>query len=74
VVEAGRYLTAGLTWALSTLFFLFVGSWLDGRLGTEPVLTVVGAFVGGGAGLYWMIRHLSVKSGGARGSPRDGVR
>jgi F0F1-type ATP synthase assembly protein I len=56
--ELGRYLGAGLTWTLSTLLFLWVGWRVDAWLGTRPVATLVGAFVGAGAGLYWMVRQL----------------
>jgi len=54
-----RYLSVGLTWAASTGLFLFLGSLADGRLGTEPWFTLIGAFVGASAGLYHMIRQLS---------------
>jgi hypothetical protein len=47
-----------MTWALSTLLFLWLGVKVDGWLGTRPAATLVGAFVGAGAGLYWMIRYL----------------
>lgn len=56
--ELGRYLGAGMTWALSVLLFLWLGTRVDGWLGTRPVATLVGAFTGAGAGLYWMIRQL----------------
>jgi len=65
--ELGRYLGAGMTWALSTLLFVWVGLKVDGWLGTRPVATLVGAFVGAGAGLYWMIRQLQ-PAGGDRGA------
>ncbi len=52
------YLGAGLTWALSTLLFLWLGSKADEWLGTRPWLTLVGAFVGAAAGFYYMIHHL----------------
>ncbi len=57
-VEISRYLGFGLTWALSTLLFLYLGTVADKWLGTEPALTVVGAFVGAVAGFYYMYRHL----------------
>jgi hypothetical protein len=47
-----------LTWALSTLLFLFLGVKADAWLGTKPALTLIGAFVGAGAGFYYMIRSL----------------
>lgn len=57
-VEISRYLGYGLTWALSTLFFLYLGTRADQWLGTRPALTLVGAFVGAAAGFYYMYRHL----------------
>jgi len=54
-----RYLGLGVTWALSTLLFLWLGTLGDKRLGTEPALTFIGAFVGGGAGFYYMYRELT---------------
>ena len=59
-VEASRYLGIGLTWALSTALFLYLGSLADRWLGTEPWLTLVGAFAGASAGFYYMIHHLIV--------------
>jgi F0F1-type ATP synthase assembly protein I len=35
-----------------------VGWWLDNRLGTVPVFTVLGAFVGAAAGLYSLYHHV----------------
>ncbi|HUE77077.1 MAG TPA: AtpZ/AtpI family protein [Longimicrobiales bacterium] len=59
-----EYLGHGLTWAASTLLFLWLGTKADGWLGTEPWLTLTGAFVGAGAGFYHMIYHLVI-------APRD---
>lgn len=77
--DAASYLGVGLTLALSTLLFLWLGSKADGWLGTEPWLTLVGAFVGAAAGFYYMIHHLIVVPGrrrgsspGADGKPRGG--
>ena len=61
---AGEYLGHGLTWAASTLLFLWLGSKADAWLGTEPWLTLIGAFLGAGAGFYHMYHHLVV-------APRD---
>lgn len=57
-VEA--YLGYGLTWAVSTLLFLWGGGELDRWLGTEPWLALLGAFTGAGAGFYYMYHHLIV--------------
>jgi len=59
---AGQYAGYGLTWALSTLLFLLGGWWVDGKLGTTPLLTILGAFVGAGAGFYSLYQHLVVES------------
>lgn len=48
----------GLQFAASILLFLFVGHWLDGRLGSSPWLLIAGAFLGGGAGFYSLYRQL----------------
>jgi ATP synthase protein I len=56
--EASRYLGVGLTWALSTALFLYLGSVADRWLGSEPWLTLIGAFVGAAAGFWYMYRHL----------------
>lgn len=59
--EVGRYLGHGLTWALSTLLFLYVGWRVDGWLGTRPLFTILGAFLGAGAGFYNLYHHLVVR-------------
>ena len=61
----GQYTGYGLTWALATGLFLGCGWWLDGKIGTAPLFTIVGAFVGGAAGFYSLYRHIVV-------DPRDG--
>lgn len=58
---AGQYLGYGLQWALATVLFLFLGWLLDGRVGTKPLFTIVGAFVGAGAGFYSLYYHLVVQ-------------
>jgi F0F1-type ATP synthase assembly protein I len=66
VKSTSEYLGHGLTWAASTLLFLWLGSEADGWLGTEPWLTLAGAFVGAGAGFYSMVHQLSSASRGRR--------
>ncbi len=55
---AGQFTGYGLQWALSTLLFLLGGWWLDGKVGTVPLFTILGAFVGAGAGFYSLYRHI----------------
>ena len=60
-VASGRHMGHGLQLALSTLLFLLVGWWLDTKLGTAPLLLIVGAFVGGTAGFYSLYRHVTAE-------------
>lgn len=56
----------GLQFTLVLLAFLFLGRWLDGRLGTEPWLLLAGVFAGFGLSTLWMYRRLTARgrSGG----------
>lgn len=58
--QAGEVLGVGLQFAASILFFLFLGQWLDRRLGTEPWLLLLGVFVGAGAGFFALYRQLVI--------------
>jgi F0F1-type ATP synthase assembly protein I len=69
--DAGRYLGIGLTVALSTLLFLWLGHRADRWLGTEPWFTLIGVFVGAAAGFYHMYYHLVIAPRG-RNDRRNG--
>jgi ATP synthase protein I len=56
--EGAQFLGVGLQLAASIVLFLFIGQWLDRRLGTEPWLLLIGVFVGAGAGFYSLYRQL----------------
>ena len=62
VRELGRYTGLGLTWALSVLFFLLIGYWIDRRLGTLPWFTMIGAFVGAAGGFLSLYKALTAAS------------
>jgi F0F1-type ATP synthase assembly protein I len=51
----------GLSWALAVLLFLGLGAWVDSKLGTAPLLLVVGAFVGAAAGFYSLYYHIVIE-------------
>jgi len=59
-VDVGRYSGLGMTWALATMLFLAGGWWLDGKVGTAPLFTIIGAFVGAGAGFYHFYHQIVV--------------
>jgi ATP synthase protein I len=49
---------AGVQFVISILLFLYIGKWLDGKLGTAPWLLMAGVFVGAGAGFYSFYRRI----------------
>ena len=55
---AARYSGYGLQLAASVGLFMAAGWWVDGKLGSTPLLTLVGALVGGAAGFYNLYQHL----------------
>lgn len=72
--DVSQYLGHGLTMALSTLLFLLGGQQLDRWIGTEPLLTLLGALIGAAAGFWSMYYHLVIKprdrdEGRAEGQP-----
>ena len=48
----------GLQFAVSILVFLYLGQWLDRKLGTGPWFLIGGVFLGAGASFYSMYRKL----------------
>jgi len=55
---AGKYVGLGIQFALSILLFLYLGQWLDRRVGTDGLFTLAGVFLGAGAAFYSMYRKL----------------
>ena len=56
--SGAEYAGLGLQFAASILLFLWVGQWLDKRLGTAPWFMIIGVFTGAGASFYSMYRKL----------------
>jgi F0F1-type ATP synthase assembly protein I len=59
--QASKYVGVGLTMALATGFFLYLGVQADRWLGSGPWLTLIGTFVGAGAGFWYMYYHLVIE-------------
>ena len=55
----GVYTTAGLQFGVVLLLFAGLGYWLDMRLHTLPILTIVGAAAGGIGGFIHLYRSLT---------------
>jgi F0F1-type ATP synthase assembly protein I len=48
----------GVQFLVVILLFLFVGKWLDARLGTAPLLLILGVFCGAGVSIFAMYRKV----------------
>jgi F0F1-type ATP synthase assembly protein I len=55
---AAQFTGLGLQFVLSLLLFLYLGKWVDGKLGTSPLFLILGVFTGAGAAFYSMYRKL----------------
>ena len=53
------YAGLGIQLAASILLGLYAGQWLDTRLGTAPLMLILGVFLGAGAGFYNLYRVLT---------------
>jgi F0F1-type ATP synthase assembly protein I len=65
--SGAEFAGAGLQFAFAIVAFMFLGIWLDRRLGTSPWFVLVCVFVGAGAGFYSIYRRLM--SPGKSGRP-----
>jgi ATP synthase protein I len=57
-ISAGEYAGLGIQFAASIVVFLYLGQWLDRKLGTAPWLLLAGVFLGAGGSFYSMYRRL----------------
>jgi F0F1-type ATP synthase assembly protein I len=56
--SAASYASLGVQFVVAILLFLWVGKWLDAKLGTSPWLLIIGTFVGAAAGFYNLYRKI----------------
>jgi F0F1-type ATP synthase assembly protein I len=72
----------GIQFAAAIVIFLFAGQWVDKKLGTSGLFTIIGVFVGGGAAFYLMYRKITAaqrsddeeRAGRRRPGPGDAQR
>lgn len=57
--EIAPYLGLGMQLAVTVTAMVFLGIWLDGKFGTQPVLTIIGAFLGIFVGMYHFIKSVT---------------
>ena len=55
---AAQFMGLGLQFVLSLLLFLYIGKWVDGKLGTSPWFLILGVLTGASAAFYSMYRSL----------------
>ena len=61
-----RFAGLGIQLAVVIVVFVFSGRWLDARLGTDPLFTILLVFVGFGGWMWGLIRRLNKENEGAR--------
>jgi F0F1-type ATP synthase assembly protein I len=69
--KAGAYYTLPFGFAAAVGIFVFLGWRVDLWLDASPIFTIVGAFVGLAAGLFYLVRHALEMQGGGRGKEKD---
>lgn len=56
---ASKYAGLGIQLAAAIIVFVFAGRWLDAKLGTRALFTILGAFLGFGGTMWSLIRRLN---------------
>jgi F0F1-type ATP synthase assembly protein I len=51
----------GVQFAAAIIVFLFLGQWVDDKLGTNGLFTIAGVFIGAGAAFYNMYRKITAE-------------
>jgi F0F1-type ATP synthase assembly protein I len=60
---------SGLQFAASVIVFVYLGQWLDRKLGTDPLFLLVGLVLGAGGSFYSLYRRLMAAQSPPK--PRD---
>ena len=69
--HAGAYIGSGFQFAAAIAGGLFAGWWLDGKLGTSPLLLIAGCLAGAVSGFWYLVRSLGGDAG-KKGVPGKG--
>lgn len=56
---AATYTHLGVTLAATVLLGFFGGYWLDGKIGSKPIMTLIGAMCGATGGFIYLVRTLT---------------
>lgn len=66
-----RYASLGLQFAVAMCFFGWVGWWLDGKLGTYPLIMIVGFFLGATGGFVSLVKAIPPTGTKRKPAPED---
>lgn len=58
-LSISSFVGVGLQFAIGIVLFLYLGKWVDSRLGTAPAFLIVGVFLGAGLSFYNLYRKIS---------------
>jgi F0F1-type ATP synthase assembly protein I len=58
-LSVAEFAGVGFQFAAAIIVFLFAGEWVDKKVGTNGLFTLVGVFVGAGGAFYSMYRKIS---------------
>jgi F0F1-type ATP synthase assembly protein I len=58
-LSANEFAGAGIQFALALVIFVFLGAWLDRRLGTSPIFILAGVLLGGGGAFFSFYRKIA---------------
>jgi F0F1-type ATP synthase assembly protein I len=72
--SGAEYAGAGLQLAMTLVAFMFLGIWLDKRLGSSPWFVLICVFVGAAAGFYSIYRRLMAATKRDAQAGREGPR
>ena len=65
--KAGPYMGLGIEFAVTVIVCFVGGRWLDGKMGSEPILALIGLLVGIGAATFLLLRAVNRLSDRERG-------
>jgi ATP synthase protein I len=58
-LSAGTFAGLGIQFALGIILFLYLGEWIDARLGTSPAFLIGGVFLGAAGSFYKIYRRIA---------------
>jgi ATP synthase protein I len=60
-LSAGAFAGLGIQFAVGIILFLYIGKWIDAKLGTSPAFLIGGVFLGAGGTFYKIYRHIAAE-------------